>query len=62
MDPSKIKAIRDWTTLTILKKLHIFLGISIFYHRFMLGLSHIACPLIQVTKGGGKAKFVWVES
>ena len=25
----------------------------------MLGLSHIASALIQVTKGGGKEKFAW---
>ena len=28
----------------------------------MLGFSHIAWALIQVTKGGGKAKFIWIES
>lgn len=28
----------------------------------MLGFSHIAWALNQVTKGGGKAKFVWSES
>jgi hypothetical protein len=25
----------------------------------VLGLSHIACVLAQVTKGGGKEKFAW---
>ena len=28
----------------------------------MLGFSHIAWALSQVTKGGGKAKFSWTES
>ena len=28
----------------------------------MLGFSHITWPLIQVTKGGVKAKFFWFES
>ena len=27
-----------------------------------MGFSHIAWALSQVTKGGGKAKFVWIES
>jgi hypothetical protein len=27
----------------------------------MLGFSHIAWALSQVTKGGGRAKFVWVK-
>jgi hypothetical protein len=43
-------------------KLCIFLGIANFYHRFVLGFSHIAWDLSQVTKGGEKAKFVWVVS
>jgi hypothetical protein len=29
---------------------------------FMLGFSHIAWALIQVTKGGGKETFVWGQS
>jgi hypothetical protein len=32
---------------------------SNFYRRFMLGFSHIAWALSQVTRGGGKEKFVW---
>jgi hypothetical protein len=35
------------------------LGLAKFYRRFMLGFSHIAWALNQVTKGGGKEKFVW---
>jgi hypothetical protein len=29
---------------------------------FFLGFSHIAWALIQVNKGGAKAKFVWAIS
>jgi hypothetical protein len=43
-------------------KLHSFLGLTNFYHRFMLGFSHIAWALSQVTKSGLKAKFIWVAS
>jgi hypothetical protein len=35
------------------------LGLANFYHRFVLGFSHIARALIQINRGGGKAKFVW---
>ena len=28
----------------------------------MLGFSHITCPLIQVTKGGAKAKLFWSKT
>ena len=61
-DPSKIESIWDWTTPTTLKDLLIFLGLANFYRRFVLGFSHITWALKQVTKGGGKAKFVWSES
>jgi hypothetical protein len=43
-------------------ELHSFLGLTNFYHRFVLGFSHITWALSQVTKGGVKAKFVWVAS
>ena len=62
VDPAKIQAIRDWTAPTTLTKLRSFLGLSNFYHRFVLGFYHIAWALSQVTKGGGKAKFVWDKS
>ena len=61
-DPTKIQAIRDWSSLTTVTELRNFLGLANFYRRFMLGFSHIAWALNQVTKGGGKAKFVWSES
>ena len=62
VDPAKIQVIRDWPTPTTLTELRSFLGLANFYHRFMLGFSHIDWALSQVTKGGGKAKFVWIES
>ena len=62
VDPMKIQAIWDWPTLITLTELRKFLGHANFYRRFMLGFSHIAWALIQVTKGGGKDKFVWPKS
>jgi hypothetical protein len=35
------------------------LGLANFYHRFVLGFSHIAWALSQITRGGGKEKFAW---
>ena len=61
-DLAKIQSICDLLTPSTLTKLRSFLGLANFYHRFVLGFSHIACVLNQVTKGGGKAKFVWSES
>jgi hypothetical protein len=38
------------------------LGLANFYRRFVLGFSHIAWALSQITRGGGKEKFVWGQS
>jgi hypothetical protein len=62
VDLAKIQVIRDWPALATLTELRSFLDLANFYHRFVLGFSHIAWALSQVTKGGGKAKFVWIES
>jgi hypothetical protein len=35
------------------------LGLANFYRRFVLGFSHIAWALSQITKVGGKEKFEW---
>jgi hypothetical protein len=59
VDLAKIQVIRDWPTPTTLTELQSLLGLANFYRRFMLGFSHIAWALSQVTKGGGRAKFVW---
>jgi hypothetical protein len=62
VDPSKIQSIHDWPAPTTLTKLQSFLCLANFYHRFVLGFSHIAWSLIQITRVGGKAKFVWGRS
>ena len=43
----------------MLTKLQSLLSLSNFYLKSMLGFSHIAWALSQVTMGGGKEKFVW---
>jgi hypothetical protein len=58
VDPAKIYIICDWPTPTTLTKLRSFLGLANFYRRFVLGFSHIVWSLSQVTRGGGKEKFV----
>jgi len=57
VDPSKIQVIRDCPVPTTLTEPHTFLGLANFYHRFVLGFSHISWPLSQVTKGGAKTSF-----
>jgi hypothetical protein len=62
VDPAKIQVIRDWPAPTTLTELQSFLGLANFYRKFVLGFSHIAWTLSQVTRGGGKEKFVWGRS
>jgi hypothetical protein len=62
VDPTKIQVICDWPAPTTLTELRSFLGLSNLYCVFVLGFSHIAWALSQVTKGGGKEKFVWGRS
>jgi hypothetical protein len=59
MDPTKIQVIHDWPTPTTLTELWSFLGLANFYHRFVLGFSHIAWALSQINRSGGKDKFSW---
>jgi hypothetical protein len=58
VDPMKIQVIRDWPAPTTLTELQSFLDLGNFYRRFVLGFSHIAWALNQVTMGGGKENFV----
>jgi hypothetical protein len=62
VDPAKIQFIHDWPAPTTLTHLQSFLGLANFYRRFMLGFSHIAWALSQITMGGGKEKFVLDQS
>jgi hypothetical protein len=59
VDLAKIQVIHDWSAPTTLTELQNLLGLAYFYHGFVLGFSHIAWALSQVTRGGGKENFVW---
>jgi hypothetical protein len=62
VDPVKIQVIHDWPAPTTLTELQSLLGLANFYHRFVLGFSHIAWALSQINRGGGKEKFAWGQS
>jgi hypothetical protein len=62
VDPTNIQVICDCLAPTTLTEIQSFLGLSNFYHRFVLGFSHIAWDLSQITRGGCKDKFVWGRS
>jgi len=49
MDPVKVAGVTEWTTLSNRKEVQSFLGFTNFYHRFIQGFSHLACPLFNLT-------------
>jgi hypothetical protein len=59
VDPTRIQVLHYWLAPTTLIELQSFLGLTNFYQWFLLGFSHIAWALIQVTKGGGRENFAW---
>ena len=54
MDPSKVKAIKEWKQPRCLKDVQAFLGFANFYRRFIKGYSQLAAPLSNLTKMDAK--------
>ena len=48
MEQEKIKAVKEWKTLTRLKDVESFLRFANFYRRFIQNFSHIARPLNEL--------------
>ena len=49
MDPVKVARVTEWPTPSNRKEVQSFLGFTNFYHRFIQGFSHLACPLFGLT-------------
>ena len=54
IDPSKVKAIKEWKQPRCLKDVQAFLGFANFYRRFIKGYSQLAAPLSNLTKMDAK--------
>ena len=48
MEQEKIKAIKEWKTLTRVKDVESFLGFANFYQRFIQNFSHTTKPLNEL--------------
>ena len=59
MDSGKLKGIRDWPTLTMVKQVQAFLGFGNFYYRFIWHFSELAKPLNDLLKKDNK--FEWTS-
>ena len=57
VDPSKIKAIENWSAPKTPTEIHQFLGLASYYRRFIQNFSRIAKPLTTLTQKG--VTFSW---
>lgn len=49
-DPSKIQAVVNWPVLKMIKALHGFLGLTSYYHKFILDYGKMSTPLTSLLK------------
>ncbi|GJR51202.1 putative reverse transcriptase domain-containing protein [Tanacetum coccineum] len=57
VDPAKIESIKDWASPKTTTEIHQFLGLAIYYQRFIEGFSKIAKSMTKLTQK--KVKFDW---
>ncbi|KAL4304486.1 hypothetical protein GQ457_10G025610 [Hibiscus cannabinus] len=59
MDPSKVRAIREWSIPSNLKDVRGFLGLAGYYRRFIKGFATIAAPISDLLRKS--EKFEWTS-
>ena len=59
VDPSKIEIVKNWVRPTNVSEIRGFVGLAIYYRRFVKGFSSIASQLTNLTKKN--VPFVWSD-
>jgi hypothetical protein len=60
VDPSKVQEVMDWKPPKSIHQIRSFLGLAVYYRRFIPDFSRIAKPMTELLKKG--VKFVWSEA
>ncbi|CAN6477769.1 unnamed protein product [Victoria cruziana] len=60
VDPMKVKAVHDWSTLRNISEIRSFLGLAGYYRKFIQDFSRIASPMTKLLQKG--VKFTWSEA
>ena len=53
IEDEQIKAVKNWSKLTLVRDIPVFIGFANFYQRFIQGFSKIAAPLTFLLKTTG---------
>ena len=59
VDTSKIEVVKNWPRPSNVPEVRSFLGLVVYYRRFVEGFSRIAMPLTELTRK--KTKYVWSD-
>jgi hypothetical protein len=59
VDPKKIEAMQDWPHPKTIKILHVFLGLTCYYRKFVQNYGKIVTPLTSLLKNNS---FTWIPT
>ena len=60
MDPRKVEVVMSWERPKSVFEIHSFLGLAVYYRRFIEDFSRLAAPMTRLT--WNEVKFVWDDS